>query len=166
MDLWTRIQQKTNEHGYMSGVDRISDRVAQTGEVFTPTAVVIEMMQQLLADNDAVFAPGQLVFDPACGDGQFLVPVKWYKIFRYDLSEKDALADLYGIDIMRDNVDLCRLRLNGGQIYMGDTLNPSVRLPEQTDEEWEAVGRLLTATMPSLTATMPSSANLEDFYVS
>jgi len=32
-------------------------------------------------------------------------------------------------------VDLCRKRLGGGNIVMGNTLEPHVRLEEQTEEE-------------------------------
>lgn len=124
MNIWEEVQKRTDEHGYMSGVDRMSDRVKETGEVFTPTELVIEMMQKLLSDNEDVFAPGQTVIDPACGDGQFLVPVKWYKVLRYGISEEEALKDIYGVDIMEDNVKLCKKRLGGGNIICDDTLNP------------------------------------------
>ena len=40
---------------------------------------------------------------------------------------------------MRDNVDLCKRRLGGGNVYMGDFLNPNVKLDEQTDIEHEAM---------------------------
>ena len=119
----------------MSGVDRMSERVKATGEIFTPTKLVIEMMQKLLDQDPDVFAPGKTVLDPACGDGQLLVPVKWFKVLVHGMSEADAVADLYGVDIMRDNVDLCKARLGGGNIVMGNTLDPLTRLEEQTAEE-------------------------------
>ncbi len=82
-----------------------------------------------------MFAPGETVLDPACGDGQFLVAAKWLKIYHHSMEEADALADLFGVDIMRDNVDLCRRRLEGGTIVMGDSLLPARKLAGQTDEE-------------------------------
>lgn len=133
MKLWDKIAEKTNEHGYMSGVDRESERVKATGEVYTPTDLVIEILQNMNLEN---FAPGKSAFDPACGDGQLLVPVKWLKVFHYEMSEDDAVQDLYGVDIMRDNVDLCKRRLGGGNIVMGNTLDPDVRLDGQTEEEY------------------------------
>ena len=54
---------------------------------------------------------------------------------RQEMTEEDAVKDLYGVDIMRDNVDLCKKRLGGGNIVMGNTLRPRDRLDEQTDEE-------------------------------
>jgi type I restriction-modification system DNA methylase subunit len=131
---WAEIAKVTDEHGYMSGVDRMSERVKQTGEVFTPTSLVIEILQKMPIE---AFAPGKTVIDPSCGDGQFLVPVKLIKMYHYGMSETDALNDIYGVDIMRDNVDLCKSRLGGGNIVMGNTLDPNMRLEGQTDEEYQ-----------------------------
>ena len=130
---WEYIKELTDEHGYMSGVDRMSDRVQETGEVFTPTDLVIKMLSGL---PTSMFAPGKTVIDPSCGDGQFLVAVKWLKVIEFNVSQEEALEDIYGVDIMRDNVDLCKKRLDGGNIIMGNTLEPNIRLDEQTDEEY------------------------------
>lgn len=143
MNVWKRIKEETDRHGYMSGIDRMSERVKATGEIFTPTDLVIELLQAMPIE---AFAPGETVCDPACGDGQFLVPVKLLKMYHYGMTEADALADLYGVDIMRDNVDLCKTRLGGGTILMGDTLNPHKRLPEQTEFEHKEMMRLYGPT--------------------
>ena len=45
---------------------------------------------------------------------------------------------------MRDNVDLCKKRLGGGTILMGDSLNPDKRLEDQTDDEYYQLRRLLS----------------------
>ena len=131
--MWSEIKRLTDEHGYMSGVDRMTDRVKATGEVFTPTDLVIEILQQMDINQ---FAPGKTVIDPACGDGQFLVPTKWLKVVYFNMSEEDALKDIYGVDIMRDNVDLCKKRLGGGNIVMGNTLDPNTQLPDQLEYEY------------------------------
>lgn len=131
---WDKIARITDQYEYMSGVDRIPDRVKKTGEVFTPTSLVIEVLQSMPIES---FAPGKTVIDPACGDGQFLVPVKMIKMLHYDMSEEDALKDIYGVDIMRDNVDLCIVRLGGGNIVMGNTLEPKTKLKGQTKKEHE-----------------------------
>ena len=149
--MWNKIASEVNQHGYMSGVDRQSERVKATGEVFTPTELVLEIIQKTLEHDPYSFAPGKTVFDPACGDGQFLLPVKLLKIYHYDMSEKDALEDIYGVDIMRDNVDLCKKRLGGGNIVMGNTLNPSLRLEEQTEEEYQKILNWFNVnTLPTL----------------
>ena len=133
---WDKVIAKTNEHGYMSGVDRQSDRVKGTGEVFTPTELVVEICQRLIKESPDSFKPSKTVLDPSCGDGQFLVVAKWIKVFFYHMSEEDAVKDLYGVDIMRDNVDVCLRRLGGGNIVMGNTLDPTTRLEEQKDDEF------------------------------
>ena len=132
---WQEIEEKINQHGYMSGVDRQSERVLATGEIFTPTTLTMEMCQNLMDRDPDVLGPGKTVLDPSCGDGQFLVTAKWIKILHYGMTEEDAVKDLYGVDIMRDNVDLTKRRLGGGNIVMGNTLRPRDRLEEQTDEE-------------------------------
>jgi hypothetical protein len=129
---WVAIADRVDQHSYMEGVERTVERVALTAEIFTPTELVIEMLARLPA---SLLGPGQTVLDPACGDGQFLVGAKWLKVLHFRMTEREALADIFGIDIMRDNVDLCSLRLGGGTIVMGDALNPSARLDGQSDEE-------------------------------
>jgi len=131
--MWTKIKELTDQHGYMSGVSRMTDRVKSTGEVFTPTDLVIDIVK------DLDLSPGKTVLDPACGDGQFLVVTKWVKVLIHGMTEAAALEDIYGVDIMRDNVDVCVQRLGGGNVVMGDTMNPNTRLPEQTDEEHRLV---------------------------
>ena len=131
-NMWDKIKDCMNDHTYMGEIDRDEYRIKATAEVFTPTDLVIRMLKK--ADlND--FAPGKTVLDPACGDGQFLVAVKWLKVFAYQASEQEALKDIYGVDIMRDNVDLCKKRLGGGTIIMGDSLNPDKKLNQQSDDE-------------------------------
>ena len=130
--LLHRVAEKLDEHDYMAGVERTVERVQATGEIFTPTALVVEMLSY---SDLRLFAPGRTILDPACGDGQFLVAAKWVKVFHHGMQESEALADLYGVDIMRDNVDLCRRRLEGGTIVMGDALTPSRELAGQTEAE-------------------------------
>jgi hypothetical protein len=129
---WEFIKSKIDEHDYMSGIERTISRVAATAEVFTPSALVVEILQYLDPD---IYGPGKTVIDPACGDGQFLVGAKWAKIVIHGMSEADALQDLYGVDIMRDNVDICRRRLGGGTVLLGNTLNPSEKVQGQTKQE-------------------------------
>ena len=130
--MWDKVRQLADQHDYMGGITREKYRVKQTGEVFTPTDLVIEIVQQMDID---LFAPTKTVIDPACGDGQFLIVALGIKMYHFGMSREDALKDIYGVDIMRDNVDLCKKRLGGGNIVMGNTLRPRDRLMEQTPEE-------------------------------
>ena len=130
--MWDKIRDKINDHAYMSSIDRDKQRIQSTAEIFTPTDLVIEMLNNIEIDR---LGAGKTILDPACGDGQFLTAIKWVKVYIHQMTEEEALQDIYGVDIMRDNVDLCKKRLGGGTILMGDSLNPDNRLKDQTDDE-------------------------------
>jgi len=117
----------------MSGVERSDERIRLTAEIFTPTELVIEILRGIPVDY---LLPEKTVLDPACGDGQFLVAVKWFRMYKFNSKITAATNTLFGVDIMRDNVDLCKKRLGGGKILMGDVLSPQKRLPGQTNEEF------------------------------
>ena len=127
--LWDDIAKRMNDHDYMAGITRTVSRIKATGEIFTPTDLVIEILK--LTPDECV-GPSKNVLDPACGDGQFLVGIKWLKILKFGMTEESALSEIYGVDIMRDNVDICKKRLGGGTLLMGDTLNPEIKLTKQT----------------------------------
>tara|TARA_R100001594_G_scaffold57685_1_gene91597 strand:+ start:63 stop:509 length:447 start_codon:yes stop_codon:yes gene_type:complete len=131
--MWDKIRDVMNTHSYMSSIDRDKQRIQSTAEIFTPTDLVIEMLSNIDINR---LGAGKTVLDPACGDGQFLIAVKCVKIYIHQMTEEEALNDIYGVDIMRDNVDLCKKRLGGGTILMGDSLNPNKRLDQQTDDEY------------------------------
>lgn len=131
-DCWDEVQRQISEHSYMAGIERTVARVAATAEIFTPTALVIEMLRRLPIDS---FGPGKNVLDPACGDGQFLVAAKWLKICHFEMSKSEALGEIFGIDIMSDNVELCRARLGGGTIVVGDAINPDRKVPGQSEDD-------------------------------
>ena len=128
-----------NSHSYMSEIERDKQRKQSTAEHFTPTDLVIEMLSNIDINR---LGAGKTILDPACGDGQFLTAIKWVKVYIHNMTEFDALQDIYGIDIMRDNVDLCKKRLGGGTILMGDSLSPDNRLEGQTDDEYYQLRRL------------------------
>jgi len=95
----------------MSGVEREKARVKANGEVFTPTALVEQTLDQL---DSSVFNSNKTVLDPSCGDGQFLASVLYRKLqngIEFDV----ALGSIYGVDLMQDNVELCRERLLCGR---------------------------------------------------
>ena len=93
---------------YMSGVERDHARVKATGEVFTPTPLVQEILDQL--DASLFLDPTKTFIDPACGDGQFLSEVLIRKLEAgHDFAT--ALGTIYGVDLMADNVRLTQDRL-------------------------------------------------------
>jgi len=106
------IIEHIRNRSYMSGIDRDKLRVKSTGEVFTPTdlvqEVLDEMKQEQFTDTTKTF------LDPSCGDGQFLGEVLIRKMENGSTFEQ-ALSTIYGVDLMPDNVELCRERLLCGR---------------------------------------------------
>jgi len=94
-----------NEYHYSEERD---ERVKDTAEVFTPPKVVKQMLDSLNIDWDD--PPQDKTFlDPTCGSGNFLV----------ELAKRGIpVQNLYGLDLMQDNIDICHKRLK--EIY-GDT---------------------------------------------
>jgi hypothetical protein len=89
-------------------VVRDAARIKKTGEIFTPTALVQEMLDQIPAIQ---FADATKTFlDPSCGNGQFLSEVLIRKL-ENGIDFSTALGTIYGVDIMLDNVETCRDRL-------------------------------------------------------
>lgn len=97
---------------YMGGVERDQLRVKSTGEVFTPTELVREVLDQLPLDQFR--DPVKTFLDNSCGDGQFLGEVLIRKMENGSTFE-EALSTVYGVDLMQDNVALCRERLLCGR---------------------------------------------------
>lgn len=85
-----------------SSVDRDDARIKQTGEVFTPMALVYEMIAELppekLADKTSTF------LDNSCGCGNFLVGLYTVMTRDHGLTHDEAINKLYGVDLMEDNI--------------------------------------------------------------
>lgn len=127
---------------YMAGVERAKTRTKSTGEVFTPTALVDEILTTMEKNNQLVFKdPTKTYLDPAAGDGQFLSEVVLRKV-QNGSTHKQALETTYGVDLMPDNVKILRDRLLAGRedlrpiveqnILVGNSLKPLDRVPGQT----------------------------------
>ena len=130
---------------YMSGVDREKVRVKATGEVFTPTGLVEEVLDETVMSG--LGGLGNRTFlDPCCGDGQFLASVLMRKLENgYDDNFEAALRTLYGVDLMQDNVDLCRERLLCGREdwELEDPVGQAYEVYEATAAEIERRLKLL-----------------------
>ena len=94
-------------------------RVADHGEVFTP-AWLVDAMLDLVGDESERI--DSRVLEPACGSGNFLVPVLRRKLTaverKYGRSEFErrhyallALMCTYGIEMLADNMAECRANL-------------------------------------------------------
>lgn len=107
-----KIIDHVRHRAYMSGIERDKLRIKSTGEVFTPTPLVQEILNQLQQD---LFSDSSKTFlDNSCGDGQFLGEILIRKV-ENGINFEQALQTIYGVDLMQDNVDLCRERLLCGR---------------------------------------------------
>ncbi len=98
---------------------RSKQRVADHGEVFTPDWLVEDMLDLVKDETERI---DSRVLEPACGSGNFLVPVLRRKLAavqaRYGKNEFErrhfallALMCVYGIELLEDNADECRTNL-------------------------------------------------------
>jgi N-6 DNA Methylase len=94
-------------------------RVADHGEVFTPPWMVEAMLDLVKAETERI---DSRFLEPACGSGNFLVPVLQRKLGAVELKfgksdfEKRhyallALMCIYGIELLADNIAECRANL-------------------------------------------------------
>lgn len=100
---------------YMSGVERDNLRIKATAEVFTPTQLVQTMLDK--ANPDIFTDSSKIILDQSCGDGQFLGEALIRRI-ENGIDFAEALSTIYGVDLMQDNIDLCRARLLCGQEHL------------------------------------------------
>lgn len=96
-------------------------RVADHGEVFTPAWMVEAMLDLVKGETERI---DSRFLEPACGDGNYLVPVLRRKLaaveVKYGASDFErrhyallALMCLYGIELLPDNIVECRANLLG-----------------------------------------------------
>ena len=94
-------------------------RVEERGEVFTNEREVNAMLDLVSTE---CLRPDSRFLEPACGNGNFLVAILERKLDelkrKYRSAHRDyekqaivAIGSLYGVDIMKDNVEECRERL-------------------------------------------------------
>ena len=117
----------------MSGVERDQLRIRATGEVFTPTLLVQEVLDRLpktlFSDQSKTFC------DPSCGDGQFLSEVLIRKL-ENGITLESALETIYGVDLMQDNVNLCRDRLICGREDLRYIVEKNIVCADGMDYDW------------------------------
>lgn len=95
------------------------ERVAEHGEVFTNPETVNAMLDLVKQETERI---DSRFLEPACGTGNFLIEVLSRKLAvverNYSRSQLEfernlivAISSLYGIDILADNIGICRDRL-------------------------------------------------------
>ena len=96
----------------MGDIERDKNRTLQSSEFFTPTnevqLILDEYPQEQFSDPNSDWC------DNSCGDGQFLGEVLIRKV-ENGIDFETALGSIYGVDLMEDNVELCRERLLCGR---------------------------------------------------
>ena len=112
MPTFDKIIAHIRDREYMSGIDRDRARIKATSEVFTPTELVQECLNDL--DQNIFKDLESTIIDRSCGDGQFLGEVLIRKI-ENGIDFETALSTTYGVDLMLDNILLCRERLLCGR---------------------------------------------------
>ena len=108
----SEVVEHVRNRSYMSGIERDQSRVKSTAEVFTPTPLVQKCLDEL--PEEFWVNCNHTVCDNSCGDGQFLGEVLIRKM-EHGSTFEQALSTIYGVDLMQDNVDLCRERLLCGR---------------------------------------------------
>ena len=92
-------------------------RVADHGEVFTNPREVNAMLDLV---RDESFRLDSRFLEPACGDGNFLVEIlrrklslieKLKSITEWEFNSLIAVSSCYGIELLPDNAEACRQRL-------------------------------------------------------
>jgi len=118
-----QIYKHIRDHSYMSGINRDQSRIKSLSEVFTPTQLVQEILDklppELFTDTTKTY------LDPSCGDGQFLGEILIRKV-ENGIEFEQALKTIYGVDIMQDNIDLCRERLLCGQEHLRPVVEQNI----------------------------------------
>lgn len=100
---------------------RSKQRVADHGEVLTGKREVNAMLDLVKQETERI---DSRFLEPACGTGNFLAEILTRKLrvveqryaksqLEYERNAVLAVSSIYGIDILKDNVEQCRQRLFG-----------------------------------------------------
>jgi len=111
----TEIYKHLFDRVYMSGVEREKSRIKATGEVFTPSNTVNDILDEIEKLDPSAFTNyTKTVIDNSCGDGEMLAGALYRKL-QNGIDFETALSTIYGVELQFDNVELCRKRLVCGR---------------------------------------------------
>ena len=144
-------------------------RVADHGEVFTPSWMVEAMLDLVQGETERI---DSRFLEPACGSGNFLVPILKRKLaaveLKYGKSDFEkrhfallALMCCYGIELLADNIAECRAKLL--QVF-AEHLNliggaTFIRRPRRCwRSTWCMATRFRCATMRASPSPLPNGA--------
>ena len=175
-------------------------RVMDHGEVYTREREVNVMLDLVKQETQRIESR---FLEPACGTGNFLIEILRRKLgvveSRYKRSQAEyeryaflTVSSIYGIDVLEDNVSICRNRLFGlaqenyTSLYKGKTNNEfftaikyllahnilwgdalTLKTPANNPEpivfsEWSAVNRFLIKRRDFVFAELVSHASLSE----
>lgn len=101
-------------YGYMEGIERDKSRQDSTQEWFTCQELVEEVLDAVENAKEDIFQDyTKKLLDNAAGDGQFLTEIVIKKMETSGCTLEQALSTTYGVELMEDNVKLCKERLAG-----------------------------------------------------
>jgi len=123
-------------------------RVADHGEVFTPPWLVEHMLNLVQGETERIDAR---FLEPACGSGNFLVPILQRKLaavdakfaantFEHTHTALLALMCCYGIELLADNIAECRAN-------MLDVFAAALQLPDENHDTARAAAYVLSQNL-------------------
>jgi len=118
-DITPAVVAPTLQSNDPEGLVKSRQRVADHGEVFTPSWMVEDMLDLVKGESERI---DSRFLEPACGSGNFLKSVLKRKLAtvqtRYGKSDFErrhqalfAMMCIYGIELLSDNVQECRENL-------------------------------------------------------
>ena len=133
--IFQQVIDAARQYEFMAGQDRDQARVKKTSEVFTPTSLVVKLVDKREStkriDDKGNPDWSGLSLEPSCGDGQFLSEVLMRKVIYFGkcdgvdyMSSPNRTVDpkhydkacksIRGVDLVHSNVVETRKRLRMG----------------------------------------------------
>lgn len=141
------VIQNSEKRGESEPLVRSRERVRAQAEVYTRNQEInamLDLMEDISYNIDARF------LEPACGNGNFLLRILERKLARtasLHRKQKDfefhvikAVASIYGVDILKSNVDEARSRLRAS---ISDRYSNHLNTKKPTQGFWRSVDYIL-----------------------
>ncbi len=143
------------------------ERVAERGEVFTAEREVNAMLDLVKQETERI---DSRFLEPACGTGNFLVEILrrkldvvqrqyQHQVAQMQLQSVIVVSNIYGIDIMMDNVEECRQRLFEILCEWYSNALPGNETPTELREVWRYLLERNILWGDALTLCLPVNAD-------
>ena len=90
--------------------DRRKSKEVNSQEFFTPYSIVKKMCDKIPESDWA--DPNKTWLESSFGNGQFILMILYRRIHEYKIPWMVALKNVYGVELMQDNVEECRERVH------------------------------------------------------